>query len=62
MAVYRPMRSCRLADDLYLKVKYIADSENRSFNNWLENVLQKIVNDYEAQNGPIPVQPDDLYK
>lgn len=62
MAVYRPMRSCRLTDDLYLKVKYIADSENRSFNNWLENVLQKIVNDYEEKNGPIPVQPDDLYK
>lgn len=62
MAVHRPMRSCRLTDDLYLKVKYIADSENRSFNNWLENVLQKIVNDYEAKNGPIPVRQDDIYK
>ena len=62
MAVHRAMRSCRLSDDLYLKVKYIADSENRSFNNWLENVLQKIVADYEKENGIISVSPDDLYQ
>ena len=62
MAVHRAMRSCRLADDLYLKAKYIADSENRSFNNWLESVLQKVVKDYERENGPISVQPDDLYQ
>ena len=62
MAVHRAMRSCRLADDLYLKAKYIADSENRSFNNWLEHILQKVVRDYEKENGPIPVQPDDLYR
>ncbi len=62
MAVHRAMRSCRLADDIYLKAKYIADSENRSFNNWLENVLKKIVTDYEKENGTIPVQSDDLYQ
>ncbi len=62
MAVHRAMRSCRLADDIYLKAKYIADSENRSFNNWLENVLKKIVADYEKENGTIPVQSDDLYQ
>ncbi len=62
MAVHRAMRSCRLADDIYLKAKYIADTENRSFNNWLENVLQKIVADYEKENGTIPVQSDDLYQ
>ena len=62
MAVHRAMKSCRLADDIYLKAKYIADSENRSFNNWLENVLKKIVADYEKENGTIPVQSDDLYQ
>ena len=62
MAVHRAMRSCRLADDIYLKAKYIADTENRTFNNWLENVLQKIVADYEKENGTIPVQSDDLYQ
>ena len=62
MATYRPLRSCRLSDDLYLKVKHIADADNRSFNNWLENVLQKIVADYETENGPIEVDSDNLYQ
>ena len=62
MAVHRAMRSCRLSDDLYLKAKYIADSENRSFNNWLVNLLQKVIKDYEEENGPISVQADDLYQ
>lgn len=56
------MRSCRLADDLYLKAKYIADTENRSFNNWLEYTLQKIVSDYEKEHGTIVIHPDDLYR
>lgn len=59
MATHRAMRSCRLADDLYLKAKYIADEENRSFNNWLESVLQKVVKEYEAVHGVISVNTDD---
>lgn len=62
MAIHKPMRSCRLSDDLYLKVKYIADTENRSFNNWLENVLMKIVAIYEKEHGEIAVKVDDLYE
>lgn len=58
MATHRAMRSCRLADDLYLKAKYIADLENRSFNNWLESVLQRIVREYEAEHGTISVATD----
>lgn len=60
MAVHRAMRSCRLADDLYLKAKYIATTEKRSFNNWLEIILQKEIAAYEKENGPILVQTDDL--
>ena len=30
MAVHRAMRSCRFADDLYLKAKYIATTEKYS--------------------------------
>lgn len=62
MATHKAMRSCRLSDDLYLKAKFIADKENRSFNNWLESVLYKIVTEYEKDNGTIPVNPDELYK
>ena len=50
MAVHRAMRSCRLADDLYLKAKYIATTEKRSFNHWLEIILQKEIAAYEKEN------------
>ena len=59
MAIHRAMRSCRLADDLYLKAKYIADEENRSFNNLLESVLQKVVREYEAEHGTITLPADE---
>ena len=62
MAVHRAMRSCRLADDLYLKAKYIATMGNRSFNNWLEITLKRVVEDYEKEHGPISVQTDELYE
>lgn len=61
MAVYRAMRSCRLEDSLYLKAKYLATKENRSFNNWIEMVIKEIINDYEKENGEILVNTDDLY-
>lgn len=60
MAVHRSMRSCRLADSLYQKAKYIAGTENRSFNNWVENLIETIVAEYEEKNGSIPTQSDDL--
>ncbi len=62
MSIYKPMRSCRLSDDLYLKAKYIANTENRSFNNCLESIIIKIVADYECKNGPIEVNPNELYQ
>ena len=62
MAKHRAMRSCRLDDAIYLKAKYLADLENRSFNNWLENLLQKTVKEYESEHGAIPVNTDDLYQ
>ena len=62
MATHRPMRSCRLEDSLYLKAKYIADQEHRSFNNWIEIVIRKTVESYEAEHGTIAVNPDDLYQ
>ena len=62
MATHRPMRSCRLEDDLYLKVKYVADQEQRSFNNLLEVILKKYVEAYEKENGTISVNTDDLYQ
>ena len=62
MAIHRPMRSCRLEDSIYLKVKHIADQESRSFNNLLEVILKKYVEDYEKENGAIDVDVHELYK
>lgn len=62
MTVYKAGRSCRLTDDLYLKAKYIADMEKRSFNNWLEHLITTVVDEYEKEHGTILVQPDDLYE
>ncbi len=57
-----PMRGLRMPDDLYLKLKFIAKNENRSYNQQAVYILQKFVTGYEDQNGPISVKTDDLYQ
>ena len=57
-----PMRGLRMEDDLYLKLKYIASKENRSYNQEAVYILKSFVEQYEAQHGPIPVETDDLYQ
>ena len=54
--------SIRLDDVILLKLKKIAESERRSFNSQLEYYLDKSIKEYEAQNGEIDVDPDELYK
>lgn len=57
-----PLRGVRMDDELYLKLKYIAKVENRSYNQEAVHILQKYVEEYEEQNGSISVSPEDLYK
>ena len=57
-----PMRGLRMPDELYLKLKYIADKESRSYNQEAVHILKKYVEDYEKVNGVISVDTDDLYK
>ncbi len=57
-----PMRGLRMEDDLYLKLKYIAQSENRSYNQQAVYILKQYVNNFEKQNGVIPVNSDALYQ
>ena len=57
-----PMRSIRMEDDLYLKLKYIASEENRSFNQEAVYILKTFVDEYETQHGSISVKTDDLYR
>ena len=57
-----PKRGLRMPDELYLKLKYIAKSENRSYNQQAVYILQQFVSNYEERNGIIPVSVDDLYQ
>ena len=57
-----PMRGLRMSDELYLKLRYIAKQENRSYNQEAVYILQKYVSEYEKDKGVISVEPDDLYQ
>lgn len=57
-----PMRGLRMPDELYLKLKHIAKTENRSYNQQAVHILQQFVIDYEERNGAISVSTDDLYQ
>lgn len=56
-----PMRGLRMHDELYLKLKFIADKEDRSYNQQAVNILKRYVDDYEKQYGEIEVDTDKLY-
>ena len=57
-----PMRGLRIEDELYLKLKWIAKKENRSYNQQAVYILSQFVERYEKENGFISVQTDDLYQ
>lgn len=50
-----PMRGLRMPDDLYEKLRYIAEKESRSYNQEAVFILRQYVEQYEAQHGEIPV-------
>lgn len=57
-----PLRGVRMEDDLYLKLRYIAKENNRSYNQEAVYVLRQYVERYEREHGVISVDTDDLYK
>lgn len=57
-----PMRGLRMPDDLYLKIKHIAEEENRSYNQEAVFILKQYVAKYEQEHGAITVDPDELYR
>lgn len=57
-----PMRGLRMNDELYLKLKHIANVENRSYNQQAVFILMKYVEEYEKTNGTIDINTDDLYQ
>lgn len=59
MAIVKIQTGLRINETLYEKSKALAAKEQRSLNNLIEYVLQKYVEDYEAQNGPIQTPSED---
>lgn len=57
-----PMRGLRMPDELYLKIKYLAKKDSRSYNQEAVHILKSYVQDYEAKHGVIDVNIDDLYQ
>ena len=55
MATNKIQTGLRLNEPLYEKSRSLAWQEQRSLNNLIEYVLQKYIDDYEAQNGPIKI-------
>jgi hypothetical protein len=56
------MRGLRMPDDLYLKIKRIAEKEERSYNQQAVYILKEFVAKYEGENGVIVVDADALYQ
>lgn len=60
--IARPRKTVpfRIDEILYEKIKIIAENNYRSVNAELELLVEKLVKDYETQNGDIKINLDDL--
>jgi len=53
MAKIKVQTGLRLDEELYEKVKTLADLEGRSLNNLVEYIVRRYIADHEKENGPI---------
>lgn len=53
MATSKIQTGLRLDEQLYEKLKALAESDGRSLNNLIEHILRRYVADYETQQGAI---------
>ena len=51
----------RFEPELLYKITYISKKNMRSLNGQIEFLVQNCVNEYEAENGTIPVTKDKLW-
>ena len=56
MASKKPMVTLRTEPETIAKLKYIADTENRSDNKELEYILLSYIEKFEAEHGEIPIE------
>lgn len=62
MATNKVQTGIRFEPELLYKISYVARDNKRSLNAQLEYLAQTCVREYEAANGPIPVDEDALYR
>ena len=62
MATNKVQTGIRFEPELLYKISYVARDNKRSLNAQLEDLAQTCVREYEAANGPIPVDEDALYR
>ena len=59
MATNKIQTGLRLKEPVYEKAKALAAREQRTFNNLIEYAVQRYIDDYEAQHGPIHIPEED---
>ena len=62
MATNKVQTGIRFEPELLYKIAYVAKDNKRSLNAQLEYLALSCVKEFEAANGPIPVDEDALYK
>jgi len=62
MATNKIQTGIRFQPELLYKISHIARDNKRSLNAQLEFLAQECVREYEAKNGPIPLDEETLYR
>ena len=62
MATNKIQTGIRFEPELLYKISYVAKENKRSLNAQLEYLAQSCVKEFEATNGAIPVDEEQLYK
>ena len=62
MATNKVQTGIRFEPELLYKITYVAKDNKRSLNAQLEYLTQICVKEYEAVNGPIPIDEEFLYR
>ena len=60
MATNKVQTGLRINETTYTKFRYLCTKEKRSLNNMIEYVLQQYVEQYEKENGAIPIETESI--
>ena len=58
MATNKRVFTLRLQDDVFDKIEYLSKEQHRSMTNFIEYVLLQYLNEYEDEQGTIPINKE----